>query len=293
MDAKTIHERGKALNKATQANEAPSIIIGILNELKKGVVATEETLRSTKIGVIVSKAKLHKNQEVSSLAGGMVKKWREDLERQRSAASKKAPSSGTSSPATGSQKTKIAAPTVAPDKRNWKTDKVDVNRTGQDTRDRCIGLLYDGLVFLSSQTSSTILGVALAVENAAYLKFNSEEKEPYTAKIRSLYLNLKSKSNPELRVRVVGGSISPDKFVNMTSDELKSESLKKEEDNLKSENMRMAEVPKGKTAVSSSLTCSKCGQKKVSYTQAQTRSADEPMTTFCECTVCGKRWKFS
>jgi transcription elongation factor S-II len=41
------------------------------------------------------------------------------------------------------------------------------------------------------------------------------------------------------------------------------------------------------------LTCGKCGQKKVSYSQAQTRSADEPMTTFCECTVCGNRWKFS
>lgn len=30
------------------------------------------------------------------------------------------------------------------------------------------------------------------------------------------------------------------------------------------------------------MQCGKCGQKKVSYSQAQTRSADEPMTTFCE-----------
>lgn len=39
--------------------------------------------------------------------------------------------------------------------------------------------------------------------------------------------------------------------------------------------------------------CGKCKNKKVSYSQAQTRSADEPMTTFCECMVCGNRWKFS
>ena len=42
-----------------------------------------------------------------------------------------------------------------------------------------------------------------------------------------------------------------------------------------------------------SMQCGKCKQYKVSYTQAQTRSADEPLTTFCECMSCGKRWKFS
>lgn len=44
---------------------------------------------------------------------------------------------------------------------------------------------------------------------------------------------------------------------------------------------------------SCSMTCSKCKQSRVAYSQAQTRSADEPMTTFCECTNCGNRWKFS
>jgi DNA-directed RNA polymerase subunit M/transcription elongation factor TFIIS len=44
---------------------------------------------------------------------------------------------------------------------------------------------------------------------------------------------------------------------------------------------------------SNSMTCGKCKQSKVAYTQAQTRAADEPMTTFCECMNCGNRWKFS
>lgn len=39
------------------------------------------------------------------------------------------------------------------------------------------------------------------------------------------------------------------------------------------------------------MTCGKCKQSKVAYSQAQTRSADEPLTTFCECTMCGHRWK--
>lgn len=38
------------------------------------------------------------------------------------------------------------------------------------------------------------------------------------------------------------------------------------------------------------LTCGKCKQRKVEYYQKQTRGADEPMTVFCNCTNCGKRW---
>lgn len=39
--------------------------------------------------------------------------------------------------------------------------------------------------------------------------------------------------------------------------------------------------------------CGKCKSKKTTYTQAQTRSADEPMTTFVTCLNCNSRWKFS
>lgn len=38
--------------------------------------------------------------------------------------------------------------------------------------------------------------------------------------------------------------------------------------------------------------CGRCKQRKTTYYQMQTRSADEPMTTFVRCVVCDKRWKF-
>lgn len=37
--------------------------------------------------------------------------------------------------------------------------------------------------------------------------------------------------------------------------------------------------------------CGKCKTYKTTYTQAQTRSADEPMTTFVVCLNCNNRWK--
>lgn len=39
--------------------------------------------------------------------------------------------------------------------------------------------------------------------------------------------------------------------------------------------------------------CKKCGSKRTYSYQKQTRSADEPMTTFSQCTNCGKRWRYS
>lgn len=45
------------------------------------------------------------------------------------------------------------------------------------------------------------------------------------------------------------------------------------------------------TALEGMFTCSKCKSKKIAFVQLQTRSADEPMTTYLTCTNCSKRWK--
>ena len=39
--------------------------------------------------------------------------------------------------------------------------------------------------------------------------------------------------------------------------------------------------------------CGKCKKRKCTYYQLQTRSADEPMTTFVRCVECGNQWSFS
>ena len=39
------------------------------------------------------------------------------------------------------------------------------------------------------------------------------------------------------------------------------------------------------------FSCYKCHKRKCQYYQLQTRSADEPMTTFITCLKCGNKWK--
>jgi transcription elongation factor S-II len=44
--------------------------------------------------------------------------------------------------------------------------------------------------------------------------------------------------------------------------------------------------------INSEFKCRKCKSNNCSHYQMQTRSADEPMTTFVNCMDCGNRWRF-
>ena len=52
------------------------------------------------------------------------------------------------------------------------------------------------------------------------------------------------------------------------------------------------EYKKNNMATTDIYLCKKCGKRKCTFYQLQTRSADEPMTTFVDCQVCGNSWKF-
>ncbi|KAI9818959.1 MAG: RNA polymerase II elongation factor [Thelocarpon impressellum] len=308
MDPKEIAARVKALNKATGGGEPAGNIKTILESLKKDVVATEDVLRSTKVGVAVNRQKHHADKEVARLAGEIVSKWRDDVNKLKAGSSKKAGAGASTStadnagspPKSNGQSTSSSGPAKAKakisvplDQRTWKSDEVDVNRTGSKTRDNCLGLLYNGLAFMSSEPPTFVLKIAVDVERAGMEALGPETTAGYREKMRSLFANLKNKSNPELRAAVLSGAVAPARLVTMTLEELKSAERRAADEKLQEANMKDAMVPKAERSISTSFVCGKCGQKKVSYSQAQTRSADEPMTTFCECQLCGNRWKFS
>ncbi|THW00926.1 transcription elongation factor, partial [Aureobasidium pullulans] len=295
MEAKDIEERGKQLAKAAVGGDPPATLLALLDGLK-GWTATEKLLRQTKIGVHVNKLRQNPDTQVARTATTLVNKWKGDVKKAPATAA----SSGTNSPAPNKSSPAPAAasklkaePQGDLEKRNSLSDKIDTAVTGNQTRDACIKLMYDGLAFMSPDAAPEILKVARSVELAAYNAYQPEGSPEYRQRIRSLYQNLKNKSNPKLRSQVLSGFIKPDRFVRMTHEELKSDKQRAEDEKLQKENMDKAMVAQAERSISASLTCGKCGQKKVSYSQAQTRSADEPMTTFCECTVCGNRWKFS
>ncbi|KAK4205376.1 transcription elongation factor S-II [Triangularia verruculosa] len=297
MDDRSLAKRIQTLQKAV-TKEPPSVVLQLLDELKKDPAPTEEQLRSTKAGVVVGKMRSNANKDIARLATDIVSKWRKNVDSAkdkqrkvelakdstptpRSASSPVPPASSSSKPYEGN-----------PETRHFKTDKVDIKRTGHQARDGCIGVLYNGLAYRATESVEDVVRLAMEVEAAAFRVFKGDTPE-YRLKIRGLMTSLKRKDNPALGKRVRSGAITPDAFVKMTDDELASDAQRAEDEKLQLENMKKAQVPMAEKSISDALKCGKCGQKKVSYSQAQTRSADEPMTTFCECTVCGNRWKFS
>ncbi|KAL2270062.1 hypothetical protein VTJ83DRAFT_2246 [Remersonia thermophila] len=316
MDEQVLSKRIRTLTKAV-ASEPPSVVIQLLEELKADKAPTEEQLRSTKAGVAVGKLRQNPNRDIARLASEIVSKWRKNVDaakeskKRRLEESKSPTPNKTDSPAPGASAASSGASAAAPaapkppasssgsgaryegdpEKRHFRTDKVDISRTGNKTRDGSIGVLYNGLAYRRTEPVGEILQKAMEVEAAAFAAYRDTVE--YAKKIRGLMTSLKRKDNPELGQRVLSGDISPDKFVVMTDEELASEAQRERDRALERENMLKAQVPMAQKSISDSLQCGKCKEKKVSYSQAQTRSADEPMTTFCECTVCGHRWKFS
>lgn len=136
-----------------------------------------------------------------------------------------------------------------------------------------------------------VLKRALDVERAGFDTYGPETQNAYKVKMRSLFQIVKQTSNALLRADILSGEMPAERLVKLSSDELKSPERRAEEAQYRKENMAKAMVAQVEKSISTAFTCGKCGQKKVSYSQAQTRSADEPMTTFCECQICGNRWK--
>ncbi|KIX01428.1 transcription elongation factor S-II [Rhinocladiella mackenziei CBS 650.93] len=305
MDAREIKSKGNALLKAIAAKEPAQNVMTILRDLKANVRPSEELLRATGIGKTVNKVKGVPNldSQVTQLASEIISRWRHLVNEQKLASGTSTPngmrSNGTSSPAPKAMTPvpKAASPGIAPDKRNWKVDKVPRDELTNDTaRNNCMGLIYDGLCLGSELPMKQILDLSKQIESAALNlpeARGSSNSPVYKDKIRSLYQNLKNKSNPGLRKRILSGEVTPVHFVTMTHEEMKSKQQREEDLKIAKENMNNAMVAQEEKSVSTSLECGKCHQKKVSYSQAQTRSADEPMTTFCECLNCGNRWKFS
>jgi transcription elongation factor S-II len=297
MDRREIQAKGSLLQKAIQNKEPTSDILAILQDLKKGVKPTEELLRATAIGKVVNKAKGFPglDPKVSQMASEIISKWRHTINEQKTASGTSTPTNGrpngssapSSKPSTPAPTASVQAsspPGVDLSKRSWQSDKIVLDDlTPDDKRNKCIGLLYDGLARTTNFPSKNVLAKARDIEKAClYLpEVDGDTKSSkYSGKVRSLYQNLVNKNNPELRKSVMNSKYTPEQFVGLTPEQMKSDQQQAEDAKLAKDNMANAMVAQEERSVSTSLECGKCHEKKVSYTQAQTRSADVSSPSF-------------
>ncbi|KAI5184929.1 transcription elongation factor S-II [Nematocida homosporus] len=159
-----------------------------------------------------------------------------------------------------------------------------------ETRTRCREILSK--VFLEriegrDAERSAHLGMMLEEE----IQRRSDSPNEYSKLFRSKYLNLKEATNKWLCASVYNGVIDAVSFIKMSSEEMKSKELKELEAKILERSILDSTIAK-QEAETDIFFCNKCKQRKCTYRQLQTRSADEPMTTYVHCVVCGNNWKF-
>lgn len=109
----------------------------------------------------------------------------------------------------------------------------------------------------------------------------------YIDRYRSLYINFKNSKFLVKKVELK--KIHTSELTMMTHQELCPSKWKKLIDAKNKRDINLTSV--NLSAATDEFKCYKCKNNKCNYYQLQTRSADEPMTTFVTCLICGNRWK--
>ncbi|KAB0393431.1 hypothetical protein E2I00_010568, partial [Balaenoptera physalus] len=239
---------------------------------------------STRIGMSVNAIrKQSTDEEVTSLAKSLIKSWKKLLD-------------GPSTDKDSEEKKKDTAVTSqnSPEAREESSSSGNVSSRKDETNARDT---YVSSFPRAPSTSDSVrlkcremLAAALRTGVPIYQEIRNTDMK-YKNRVRSRISNLKDAKNPNLRKNVLCGNIPPDLFARMTAEEMASDELKEMRKNLTKEAIREHQMAKTGGTQTDLFTCGKCKKKNCTYTQVQTRSADEPMTTFVVCNECGNRWK--
>jgi len=261
-------------------------------------------LTKTRIGMTVNAIrKKSKEDQVITLAKALIKNWKKFI-NQGTSNSKDTPAkeevkaAASEKPPKESKESKES--TVEPEKeRRGSTSAVHASfpsypsHTTDSVRLKCREMLC-----------TAITGDAVHVEGGGDPEYLAEMLEEcifkelkrtdmkYKNRVRSRVSNLKDTRNPNLRLNFLCGQVSPARLAVMSSEEMASDDMKEMRQKFTKQGIDSSQLAIVQGTKTDLLRCGKCGKRNCTYNQVQTRSADEPMTTFVLCNECGNRWKF-
>uniref|UniRef100_A0A7N0THK4 Transcription elongation factor n=1 Tax=Kalanchoe fedtschenkoi TaxID=63787 RepID=A0A7N0THK4_KALFE len=169
-----------------------------------------------------------------------------------------------------------------------------------DMRDKVRESLFEALSKVAGEADeehkdvvekSDPVRVAVTVESAMFEKWG-RTNGGQRAKYRSVMFNINDSKNPDFRRKVLLGQIPPEKIPTLSAEDMASDERKSKNDEIKRKALLECEREAAPKSTTDQFKCGRCGQRKTTYYQMQTRSADEPMTTFVTCVNCNNHWKF-
>ncbi|XP_055906777.1 transcription elongation factor S-II [Eupeodes corollae] len=267
-----------------------------------------EILTKTRIGMTVNELrKSSKDEEVISLAKTLIKNWKRFLANTTSSKDSNSNSSSkSSSKSSSSGSAGSSSSSKKNDKKKEEPKKMEVEKpkVPQSAFPSSSGTLTDAVRLKCREMLANALKVdptpegcpepeelAEELEEAIHAEFRNTDMK-YKNRVRSRVANLKDAKNPTLRSNFLCGAVTAQQLAKMTPEEMASDEMKKIREKFVKEAINDAQLATVQGTKTDLLKCGKCKKKNCTYNQLQTRSADEPMTTFVMCNECGNRWKF-
>jgi len=311
---------GKKLDRICQKKESPAQALDLLNALKK-IPVDLEVLQKTRIGMTVNSLRKQVNDDqVVLLSKTLIKSWKKLLDDQKNNSKLNKEDSNDStngnSPNSAAKLENGSSKTINSNLNNGKTSSPAVtnnNRppqscfnkhlsfpmnTTDSVRLKCREMLCNAMsvdfgddIDVKDEILEDPENLAAKIEDCIFKEFKDTNMK-YKNRIRSRVANLKDAKNPDLRLNVLRGQISVQRISTMSSEEMASNEMKELRQKFTKEAINDAQMSVQGGTQTDLIKCPKCKKSNTTYNQVQTRSADEPMTTFCYCNECGKRWKF-
>lgn len=305
---KTVAKGLKTLLKAKEKDEEK--YIPLLEKLEGLMPVTIKIIKDTSIGKILSKLKGNKSKIFDSKATALAKAKRL-LGKMRSAANVER----TQSPRYANKKS--ASPRASKSKKRSREGSPKIPKPKKVSREVSREIDYGDLETrrvksrkclrkslkmacggkMSQEDDEKNIELSNEIETCClklgYGKWDSME---YKNSVSTLMFALRS--NHALRERLVRGDITPSALVHMSPKEMATEESRKQlaaavddayaarDLDWKKNNINKMLAKRG-ISTEGMYQCFQCKGYKTTSTERQTRSADEPMTTFVSCTQCG------
>lgn len=248
---------------------------------------TLEMLQKTRVGLSVNTIrKRTQNPELASLTKSLIKSWK-----------KLVPVSTAGKPKTEKVEAedREVEPISQPDSpKQEMVPEGGIEDLHDPVRNKCRDLLYNAMrkrKVEESEIKVNVYHVAGQIEAVIFNEMRGTNMK-YKNRIRSRVSNLGDEKNPDFISMVLSGSVTADMVAKMSPEEMASQAMREKRSEFQKEACREAQIAVTGGSKTHLLTCGRCKKNDVLYNQLQTRSADEPMTTFCVCEHCGHRWKF-
>lgn len=278
-------------------------IIKLLRFIHERCIISLSQLKQTQLGATILKLHKHSNSDIKLIAKLLLRQWNNEMK-----AKKKSTTGGKKEQKQGS---KAAQPKVLKNVANDQTQEpaptyIEQNiektppetihealkefQTPENMRNMTLSKLTTVFVNQTFLDLKASINIALNIENELWT-FTNGDKKKYSQQYKAIIFNLKQLNNPDFRIKVATEQITPHQVVRMKSKDMASSALQAIRKKATEEAIRKSSAPKMPPAKPGMHRCGKCKSEQVFAYPVQTRSADEPMTLFCTCTICGNNWK--